>query len=66
MEFGASAASYMSKRIAETRVGISGWRGKFCPKGLPQRRELEFASGVFNSVEITRRGLVTDRRTRVK
>jgi uncharacterized protein YecE (DUF72 family) len=39
------------------RIGISGWRyagwrGKFYPKDLAQRRELEFASRVFNSVEI--------------
>src|SRR5437762_14194724 len=41
----------------QLRIGISGWRyagwrGKFYPKGLPQHRELEFASGTFNSVEI--------------
>jgi len=45
------------KRSAQLRIGISGWRyvgwrGKFYPKGLPQHRELEFASGTFNSVEI--------------
>jgi uncharacterized protein YecE (DUF72 family) len=45
------------KRDSELRIGISGWgypgwRGKFYPKGLPQRRELEYASGVLNSVEI--------------
>src|SRR4051812_17787562 len=39
------------------RVGISGWnykgwRGRFYPKGLPQREELEFASRAFNSIEI--------------
>jgi len=39
------------------RIGISGWRyapwrGKFYPKGLPQRRELEFAARCFDSVEI--------------
>jgi uncharacterized protein YecE (DUF72 family) len=39
------------------RIGISGWRypgwrGKFYPKGLPQRRELEYASHILNSVEI--------------
>jgi uncharacterized protein YecE (DUF72 family) len=39
------------------RVGISGWRyagwrGKFYPKGLAHRRELEFAAGAFNSIEI--------------
>lgn len=41
----------------QLRIGISGWRyagwrGKFYPEGLAQRRELEFASGTFNSVEI--------------
>lgn len=39
------------------RIGISGWRykgwrGVFYPKGLPQRRELEFAASTFNTVEI--------------
>ena len=39
------------------RIGISGWRyggwrGKFYPKDLPQRRELEFAASKFNSIEI--------------
>jgi uncharacterized protein YecE (DUF72 family) len=39
------------------RIGISGWRypgwrGKFYPKGLPQRSELKFAATRFNSVEI--------------
>ena len=41
----------------EARIGISGWtyppwRGSFYPKGLPQRRELEFVSERMNSVEI--------------
>jgi uncharacterized protein YecE (DUF72 family) len=41
----------------ELRVGISGWRyagwrGKFYPKNLAQHRELEFAAGAFNTVEI--------------
>jgi uncharacterized protein YecE (DUF72 family) len=40
-----------------TRVGISGWtypgwRGDFYPKGLPHRRELEYAAGQLTSVEI--------------
>src|SRR5437660_9522559 len=46
-------------RVAKTsiRIGISGWRyvgwrGKFYPKDLAQRRELEFASRAFNSIEI--------------
>jgi uncharacterized protein YecE (DUF72 family) len=38
-------------------VGTSGWRyppwrGTFYPPGLPQRRELEYLSGLLNSVEI--------------
>jgi uncharacterized protein YecE (DUF72 family) len=45
------------KRSGELHIGISGWRypgwrGKFYPKRLPHRRELEYASGAFNSVEI--------------
>ena len=45
------------KRAGALRVGISGWRysgwrGKFYPKGLPQRCELEYASRSLNSVEI--------------
>ncbi|MDB6079240.1 MAG: hypothetical protein JWO82_2987, partial [Akkermansiaceae bacterium] len=43
--------------MKEIRIGISGWtyvpwRGDFFPKGLPQRRELEFASRQINSIEI--------------
>ena len=39
------------------RIGISGWRyspwrGKFYPPGLVQRRELEYASSVMDSIEI--------------
>jgi uncharacterized protein YecE (DUF72 family) len=39
------------------RVGIGGWtyepwRGVFYPKGLPQKRELEFASRKLTSIEI--------------
>ncbi len=41
----------------EIRIGISGWRykgwrGVFYPPGLVQRRELEFASRTFNTIEI--------------
>lgn len=41
----------------ELRIGISGWaydfwRGEFYPKGLPQKRELEYASRQMNSIEI--------------
>ena len=43
--------------MSEMRVGISGWRyepwrGVFYPKGLQQRRELEYASRQMNSIEI--------------
>src|SRR5690606_14509439 len=39
------------------RIGISGWRyppwrGVFYPPGLVQRRELEYASSCFNSIEL--------------
>ena len=42
---------------AQFRIGISGWtykswRGVFYPPGLVHRRELEYASGRMNSVEI--------------
>jgi uncharacterized protein YecE (DUF72 family) len=41
----------------DVRIGISGWnykgwRGVFYPKELAHRRELEFASRAFNSIEI--------------
>ncbi|MDB4992594.1 MAG: hypothetical protein JWM74_26 [Myxococcaceae bacterium] len=40
-----------------TRVGISGWiyprwRGAFYPKKLPQKSELAYAAGTFDSIEI--------------
>jgi uncharacterized protein YecE (DUF72 family) len=43
--------------MKEIRIGISGWRyepwrNDFYPKGLPQRRELEFASRQLNSIEL--------------
>lgn len=39
------------------RIGISGWRyagwrGDFYPKGLPQRRELEYAASRLTSIEV--------------
>ena len=42
---------------AYLRIGISGWRykpwrGLFYPSALPQRGELAFAAGIFNSIEI--------------
>lgn len=47
----------MRRRAGDIRVGISGWtykpwRGVFYPKGLPQKRELEYASRQFRSIEI--------------
>jgi len=43
--------------MGEIRIGISGWRyggwrGVFYPKGLAQRRELEYASRTFPTIEI--------------
>ena len=43
--------------MADVRIGVSGWRyrqwrGRFYPRGLPQRRELEYVSGLLNSVEL--------------
>ena len=43
--------------IPQIRIGISGWRyrnwrGIFYPAGLAQRRELEFSSRTFSSIEI--------------
>jgi uncharacterized protein YecE (DUF72 family) len=42
---------------ARIRIGISGWRyepwrGIFYPKGLAQRRELEYASRMFPTIEM--------------
>src|SRR6187549_573406 len=39
------------------RVGVGGWtfepwRGAFYPDGLPQKRELEYASSKLTSIEI--------------
>src|SRR5579872_2245093 len=49
--------SSQAKKFGEVRIGISGWRykpwrGVFYPQGLPQKRELEYAAGIFGSVEI--------------
>ena len=43
--------------MSELRIGVSGWsypewRGNFYPKGLVQKRELEYASRQMNSIEI--------------
>jgi uncharacterized protein YecE (DUF72 family) len=45
------------KATGEIRIGISGWRykgwrGVFYPQKLAQRRELEFASSQFNTIEL--------------
>ncbi len=41
----------------KVRIGISGWtykpwRGVFYPKGLPQKKELAYAAGIFSTIEI--------------
>lgn len=43
--------------MPQVRIGISGWtfpawRGTFYPKGLVQKRELEFASRALTSIEV--------------
>jgi uncharacterized protein YecE (DUF72 family) len=43
--------------MSEVRVGVSGWRypswrGDFYPKGLVQRRELEYVATKMNAVEL--------------
>jgi uncharacterized protein YecE (DUF72 family) len=47
----------MGRGTGRIRIGISGWRykgwrGSFYPKGLPQRRELEFAAQHFDTIEL--------------
>ena len=47
----------MAAQGRRIRIGISGWRyapwrGVFYPPGLPQRRELEFASRMLPTIEI--------------
>jgi uncharacterized protein YecE (DUF72 family) len=44
-------------RFGRVRIGISGWtyapwRGKFYPAKLAHKRELAYASGIFDSIEI--------------
>jgi uncharacterized protein YecE (DUF72 family) len=51
------AAENSSDGVGEVRIGISGWRyagwrGVFYPPKLAQRRELEFASREFSTIEI--------------
>ncbi|HEY9445940.1 MAG TPA: DUF72 domain-containing protein, partial [Burkholderiales bacterium] len=43
--------------MGAVHIGISGWRyapwrGVFYPEGLPQRRELEYASRALPTIEI--------------
>jgi len=43
--------------MTDIRIGISGWtykpwRGDFYPEGLPHKRELAHAAGIFNSIEV--------------
>jgi uncharacterized protein YecE (DUF72 family) len=52
-----SARARAAWALQNVRIGISGWRykpwrGVFYPPKLPQKNELAFASGVFDSVEI--------------
>src|SRR5438067_3523181 len=52
------AAPRRSKSVkGKIRIGVGGWnyqpwRGVFYPEGLPQKRELEFASRHLTSIEI--------------
>ena len=53
----ARMVSVMTTHSGKIRVGIGGWtfapwRGPFYPKGLSQKRELEFASRHVTSIEI--------------
>ncbi len=57
MEARAASRARQPARSGELRIGISGWRyqgwrGRFYPKGLAQRRELEFAAAQFPSIEL--------------
>ena len=52
-----AASVLVSPSLGDIRIGISGWRykgwrGIFYPPKLQQRRELEFASRLFNTIEI--------------
>jgi len=49
--------TFATRRAAQVRIGISGWRykgwrGVFYPEKLAQRRELEFASRQFGTIEL--------------
>jgi uncharacterized protein YecE (DUF72 family) len=51
------AADSHAFQLPPARIGISGWRyagwrGKFYPEGLPQKDELAYAAGRFNTIEL--------------
>lgn len=51
------ALTVLRSHMPQLRIGISGWtyapwRGVFYPQGVTQKRELEYASRTFNSIEI--------------
>jgi uncharacterized protein YecE (DUF72 family) len=51
------AADSQVSQLPPARIGISGWRyagwrGKFYPEGLPQKNELAYAAGRFNTIEL--------------
>ncbi len=53
----ASCPTNLMPNAGTVRVGISGWtykpwRGVFFPARLPHKRELEFAAGIFRTIEI--------------
>jgi uncharacterized protein YecE (DUF72 family) len=52
-----AAESLEQAMTGSVRIGISGWtyapwRGRFYPEGLPQKRELSYAAGLFSTIEI--------------
>ena len=46
------ASARVKRRIGISGWNYKGWRGVFYPPGLAQKRELEFASRAFNTIEI--------------
>jgi uncharacterized protein YecE (DUF72 family) len=52
MDVGAKETNAGRVRIGISGWRYAGWRGVFYPKGLVQRRELEFAAEAFDTVEI--------------
>ena len=40
------------RACGDLRLALPAWRGDFYPRGLPQRRELEYAAAQLTSVEI--------------